>query len=211
AAHSPRPARPRAHAGRLAACRGAARARGRGRRPGRRVAACRPAPPGRGGAGGNRQPPVSVRHPAADVDPAVPQLLLPIGQRQCGAQPLLPAGRHLGPRLRDGGAGHPVRNEAARQVSLDRRPVAEGRGDRKSTRLNSSHGSISYAVFCLKKKREKLVAGSVSVAAMSEANESTRRTRTRANEVETDTTGWTCVAVAKNGWQCTKETVGRRR
>src|SRR5207245_7426598 len=26
------------------------------------------------------------------------------------------------------------------------------RGDRKSTRLNSSHGSISYAVFCLKKK-----------------------------------------------------------
>src|SRR5438128_3705365 len=27
-----------------------------------------------------------------------------------------------------------------------------GTGDRKSTRLNSSHGSISYAVFCLKKK-----------------------------------------------------------
>src|SRR5207245_11313552 len=28
-------------------------------------------------------------------------------------------------------------------------------GDRKSTRLNSSHGSISYAVFCLKKKKKK--------------------------------------------------------
>src|SRR5438128_3575124 len=27
--------------------------------------------------------------------------------------------------------------------------------DRKSTRLNSSHGSISYAVFCLKKKRAR--------------------------------------------------------
>src|SRR5689334_24388879 len=27
--------------------------------------------------------------------------------------------------------------------------------DRKSTRLNSSHSSISYAVFCLKKKKEK--------------------------------------------------------
>src|SRR3989337_2593408 len=26
--------------------------------------------------------------------------------------------------------------------------------DRKSTRLNSSHGSISYAVFCLKKKKK---------------------------------------------------------
>src|SRR2546422_3718919 len=45
------------------------------------------------------------------------------------------------------------------------RPVREGccrspgtRGphtDRKSTRLNSSHGYISYAVFCLKKKKKK--------------------------------------------------------
>src|SRR5687768_17783373 len=30
-----------------------------------------------------------------------------------------------------------------------------GTGDRKSTRLNSSHGYISYAVFCLKKKKNK--------------------------------------------------------
>src|SRR2546430_4739992 len=29
-----------------------------------------------------------------------------------------------------------------------------GRTDRKSTRLNSSHSQISYAVFCLKKKKE---------------------------------------------------------
>src|SRR5207245_11742763 len=29
-------------------------------------------------------------------------------------------------------------------------------GDRKSTRLNSSHGSISYAVFCLKKKNKNI-------------------------------------------------------
>ena len=29
--------------------------------------------------------------------------------------------------------------------------IAEGLGDRKSTRLNSSHRCISYAVFCLKK------------------------------------------------------------
>src|SRR3989449_5352570 len=29
-------------------------------------------------------------------------------------------------------------------------------GDRKSTRLNSSHGYISYAVFCLKKKKETI-------------------------------------------------------
>src|SRR2546422_7776621 len=31
----------------------------------------------------------------------------------------------------------------------------EARADRKSTRLNSSHGYISYAVFCLKKKTKK--------------------------------------------------------
>src|SRR5207245_9811903 len=29
--------------------------------------------------------------------------------------------------------------------------------DRKSTRLNSSHGSISYAVFCLKKKKTTMI------------------------------------------------------
>src|SRR5699024_9081123 len=33
-------------------------------------------------------------------------------------------------------------------------PSEGGLGDRKSTRLNSSHVSISYAVFCLKKKKE---------------------------------------------------------
>src|SRR5438309_6568480 len=37
-------------------------------------------------------------------------------------------------------------------------PIVGGQGgaqDRKSTRLNSSHSSISYAVFCLKKKKKK--------------------------------------------------------
>src|SRR2546430_3915048 len=32
--------------------------------------------------------------------------------------------------------------------------------DRKSTRLNSSHSQISYAVFCLKKKKELIIVGS---------------------------------------------------
>src|SRR2546429_7250149 len=40
----------------------------------------------------------------------------------------------------------------SRQSALP--PVGKSpRGDRKSTRLNSSHGYISYAVFCLKKKK----------------------------------------------------------
>src|SRR2546427_5334180 len=36
-----------------------------------------------------------------------------------------------------------------------RRRAHPHRGDRKSTRLNSSHSQISYAVFCLKKKKKK--------------------------------------------------------
>src|SRR3712207_8343506 len=35
------------------------------------------------------------------------------------------------------------------------RGIEGGPGDRKSTRLNSSHANISYAVFCLKKKKKK--------------------------------------------------------
>src|SRR5688572_33449895 len=36
-----------------------------------------------------------------------------------------------------------------------RSTCARSRGDRKSTRLNSGHSQISYAVFCLKKKKKK--------------------------------------------------------
>src|SRR5260221_9255812 len=35
------------------------------------------------------------------------------------------------------------------------REIVRGRADRKSTRLNSSHTVISYAVFCLKKKKRR--------------------------------------------------------
>src|SRR5205085_10388776 len=42
-------------------------------------------------------------------------------------------------------------HEVAGERGLDR----DLGGDRKSTRLNSSHSQISYAVFCLKKKKKK--------------------------------------------------------
>src|SRR5256885_13199470 len=45
-----------------------------------------------------------------------------------------------------------------------RRGARTGRGDRKSTRLNSSHLVISYAVFCLKKKKKSIVAHSTPTA-----------------------------------------------
>src|SRR3712207_8268364 len=48
-----------------------------------------------------------------------------------------------------------IKREADRAVAVirDLLTFARKSGDRKSTRLNSSHANISYAVFCLKKKR----------------------------------------------------------
>src|SRR2546422_386401 len=50
---------------------------------------------------------------------------------------------------------HAQRLEPAAQLEEPGEIVLQGEGDRKSTRLNSSHGYISYAVFCLKKKNKK--------------------------------------------------------
>src|SRR5258705_7395391 len=48
----------------------------------------------------------------------------------------------------------PVQGSAEAALDQDSRETDfRGRGDRKSTRLNSSHLGISYAVFCLKKKK----------------------------------------------------------
>src|SRR5437870_13101000 len=52
---------------------------------------------------------------------------------------------------------HRTRNSYARLARRNPRVAGKilvERGDRKSTRLNSSHVAISYAVFCLKKKRQ---------------------------------------------------------
>src|SRR2546422_4068683 len=49
---------------------------------------------------------------------------------------------------------HPFAREHRRERDPDRAgALVRRRTDRKSTRLNSSHGYISYAVFCLKKKK----------------------------------------------------------
>src|SRR5207245_4875849 len=49
-----------------------------------------------------------------------------------------------------------LRHVRAEDLHVGVVPVQHGDLDRKSTRLNSSHGSISYAVFCLKKKNKTL-------------------------------------------------------
>src|SRR3712207_8859283 len=66
-------------------------------------------------------------------------------------RPVVRQHRHLGAAARVAGDGadldHPVvdlRHFLGEQL---------GHEDRKSTRLNSSHANISYAVFCLKKKK----------------------------------------------------------
>src|SRR5207245_9617021 len=52
------------------------------------------------------------------------------------------------------------RNGSRRAASpINKRSGSVGGIDRKSTRLNSSHGSISYAVFCLKKKKTEAKQG----------------------------------------------------
>src|SRR6266487_5346590 len=64
--------------------------------------------------------------------------LLHVLNRLCGSRP---EARYPAVRLHVAHLNHKLRGEASYQ-------------DRKSTRLNSSHPSISYAVFCLKKKKK---------------------------------------------------------
>src|SRR3712207_7091843 len=80
-----------------------------------------------------RRPPRSTLFPYTTLFRSPPQ---PIRQ--------LPGGRTLLPRRAAGGV---ARKEDKLVLSMP--------PDRKSTRLNSSHANISYAVFCLKKKKTK--------------------------------------------------------
>src|SRR2546430_13694217 len=52
---------------------------------------------------------------------------------------------------------HTAQSEAQATSEVDRYIITPGQ-DRKSTRLNSSHSQISYAVFCLKKKKQRTYA-----------------------------------------------------
>src|SRR3712207_8371247 len=66
-----------------------------------------------------------------------------------------PAGRNRA-RGRAQAALCPRRRDRLRARRIVKSPSAcAARRDRKSTRLNSSHANISYAVFCLKKKKQK--------------------------------------------------------
>src|SRR2546422_1861384 len=79
-----------------------------------------------------RRPPRSTLFPYTTLFRSVPD-------KACG-EGLMPSGARELERL-------------GIRIAQDR--CAPFRGDRKSTRLNSSHGYISYAVFCLKKKKTR--------------------------------------------------------
>src|SRR2546426_426457 len=81
---------------------------------------------------------------------------------------------HRGPRARQGrrASRHGLRVARSRRCGPVR-PEGCAVGDRKSTRLNSSHLVISYAVFCLKKKKRTETHDPIrSVATVRSATES---------------------------------------
>src|SRR5688572_31223293 len=94
-----------------------------------------------------RRPPRSTLFPYTTLFRSVPEHRVPERRRHVGLE------RGQPPRL---GAGRGGRTSARRQKRAGRgrdQNVSPCR-DRKSTRLNSSHSQISYAVFCLKKKKK---------------------------------------------------------
>src|SRR3712207_9090634 len=90
-----------------------------------------------------RRPPRSTLFPYTTLFRSVGDLVLRDVGHAAVAEPAAVAG--------DAGRGAPLR--AAGGADADAvHPDLRRRADRKSTRLNSSHANISYAVFCLKKK-----------------------------------------------------------
>src|SRR5205809_5647974 len=59
-----------------------------------------------------------------------------------------------GPSGPSGAMGNELTLDELAELTAARPGSARSPSDRKSTRLNSSHGYISYAVFCLKKKKK---------------------------------------------------------
>src|SRR5438034_7676728 len=108
---------------------------------------------GRSGSGSRRWPPTALRR-------RICTLRFP-RKRSRSRRKSLRRRSEDGPSDDDSGVAEPRNLEEDRRDSGGRRLHAgeargiEARADRKSTRLNSSHTVISYAVFCLKKKKKK--------------------------------------------------------
>src|SRR3712207_8188682 len=90
-----------------------------------------------------RRPPRSTLFPYTTLFRSHPHRITASGRARARGSPLDgPAGR----------ADRKARGDDREHGAEDRERPSEPIADRKSTRLNSSHANISYAVFCLKKK-----------------------------------------------------------
>src|SRR5687768_17988875 len=97
-----------------------------------------------------RRPPRSTLFPYTTLfrSRGRPDVRQPLPEMRAAARPARPLRRGRGPEPRGGQPDG---------AALGAEPLGR---DRKSTRLNSSHGYISYAVFCLKKKKKKPITSS---------------------------------------------------
>src|SRR3712207_8348442 len=95
-----------------------------------------------------RQPPRSTLFPYTTLFRSPPRLLGVKPQADIDVARSL-VGLHAGGRV--------LHDPPADQLCLALRTVKVIQGDRKSTRLNSSHANILYAVFCLKKTKLPIV------------------------------------------------------
>src|SRR2546430_12931840 len=98
-----------------------------------------------------RRPPRSTLFPYTTLfrSGTVRALVRPPRPPRGWLHPPLSAPARAAPALGGIGAAGLLDEEGCHRASLDKS------GDRKSTRLNSSHSQISYAVFCLKKKKKQ--------------------------------------------------------
>src|SRR3989449_1257556 len=97
---------------------------------------------------------ITVRTSAPDSSLPAPGTR--VNPSYAAVMPKIVAGSNVGPAIQAASGAHHFRF-----IGIEAKPLPGAKtfriielGDRKSTRLNSSHGYISYAVFCLKKKKK---------------------------------------------------------
>src|SRR5256885_4401176 len=95
-----------------------------------------------------RRPPRSTLFPSTTLFRSRATL-----SRRLGSGAQVAARDFAEPQLRSARHGRELSPSPRRVDARGRASTRRGDGDRKSTRLNSSHLVISYAVFCLKKKK----------------------------------------------------------
>src|SRR2546430_12591604 len=99
------------------------------------------------------------RPPRSTLFPYTTLFRSQVEERGQAAEPAVLAsqgGGQVEPEPVDVHVGQPVPQRVHDQPQRHRVPGVQRIADRKSTRLNSSHSQISYAVFCLNKKKDNV-------------------------------------------------------